>query len=93
MQTTKIEGRTVKALMLFALSTCIWCKKVRQLQEDIGVAYEFIYIDLLDDNEQAEALKALVPFNPKGSFPTLVIDNSDCVVGFKPQEIRGKLGI
>jgi len=93
MQTTKVEGRAVKALTLFALSTCIWCKKVRQLLEDIGVAYEFIYIDLLDDDDQAEALKALEPFNPIGSFPTLVIDNSDCVVGFKPQEIRSKLGI
>jgi len=93
MHTTKVEGKHIKALTLFALSTCIWCKKVRQLLEDLGVAYEFIYIDLLDDAKQAEALKTLETFNPNESFPTLVIDNKDCVVGFRPQEIRGKLGI
>ena len=93
MITTKVEGKEIKKLTLFALSTCIWCKKVKLLLEDIGVAYEYIYIDLLNDTAQSEALEILEDFNTSLSFPTLVINNTDCVVGFKPQEIRGKLGL
>jgi hypothetical protein len=28
-------------------------------------------------------------WNPKGSFPTLVIDDKRCIVGFREDEIRG----
>lgn len=93
MNTTKVEGKHIKTLTLYALSTCIWCKKVKQLLEELGIAYEYVFVDMLDDENQNSALKTLSTFNQRESFPTLVIDNKECVVGFKPQEIRGKLGI
>ena len=42
--------------------------------------------------EQTEAMDQVEKFNPSGSFPTLVIDNRKCIVGFKEKEIREAFG-
>ena len=43
-------------VMLYALSTCIWCRKTRQLLEDEKVTYDYLYVDLLEGEEGYQAL-------------------------------------
>ena len=38
-------------------------------------------------------MDALERWNPKGSFPTLVINNKRAIVGFREQEIREALAL
>jgi glutaredoxin len=83
-----VNGKKKGAVMLYALSTCQWCNKVKELLRDLGVEFDYQYVDLTDGKEQDEALAAMEKFNPKGSFPTLVIDNRRCIVGFREGEIR-----
>ncbi len=75
----------------YGLSTCIWCRKARQLLEELGVPFEFAYVDLLDGEERESTLAELAPFGGGETFPTLVIDGSSCVIGFRPDEIRKSL--
>lgn len=75
----------------YSLSTCIWCRKTRQHLDDFGVEYELVIMDKLSGDERAEAMEALAHANPKKSFPTLVFDENNVVVGFKPDEIRTAL--
>ncbi len=42
-----VEGQDKGKLVLFALSTCGWCKKTRALIEDLNADYEYVYVDLL----------------------------------------------
>jgi glutaredoxin len=84
-----ISGKKVGSVMLYALSTCQWCNKTKQLLRDLGIDFEFVYVDLLEGKEQSETLDMMEKLNPRGSFPTLVIDNKRCIVGFKEDEIRG----
>ena len=77
-----VNGRKVGSVMLYALSTCQWCNKTKQLLKDLGIDFDYVYVDLLEDNEQSDALDAMEKWNPKGSFPTLVIGNKRCIVGF-----------
>ncbi len=79
--------------MLYALSTCIWCRKTRQFLEDSDVAFRYTYVDLLDGDERTQAINEVRGFNPAGSFPTLVIDEDDAIVGFKADAIREMLGL
>jgi glutaredoxin-like protein NrdH len=75
----------------YGLSTCIWCRKTRQLLDEMGVPFEFAYVDLLEGEERESTLAELVSFGRGETFPTIVIDGSSCVIGFRPDEIRQAL--
>jgi glutaredoxin-like protein NrdH len=78
-------------LKLYALSTCIWCRKTEKHLSDLGVKYQVIYVDKLTGSERENAMREGEKFNPNRSFPTLIIDSQRVVVGFKPNEITGAL--
>lgn len=77
--------------MLYALSTCQWCHKTRTLLEDLGVAFDYEYVDLLEGKEQDTAVDELRKWNQTGMFPALIIDNKHAILGFREQEIREAL--
>ena len=83
-----VSGRNAGHIMLYALSTCPWCKKTKKLLDDLGVEYYYEDIDLLNSKEKAVAIEVIKQWNPSCSFPTLVINNQKCIVGFKENEIR-----
>jgi len=83
-----ISGKNKGTVMLYALSTCGWCAKTKELLRELGVEFDYTFVDLLEGKEQDEAMNTVERFNPAGSFPTLVINNKKGVVGFKEQEIR-----
>ena len=89
LQAEHVEGENKGKIMLYALSTCGWCRKTKELLNELGVEYEYIYVDLLEDKDTA--MDEVIKWNPRRSFPTLVIDDK-CIVGFKEDEIRAVLG-
>jgi len=93
MEETHVPGtKKDKKVRLFALSTCMWCKKTKKLLEDGNVDFTFIFVDLLDDPDRETVLKEIERYNPKVSFPTMVVEN-ETVVGFDEKRIRQLLGI
>ncbi|MGD0355939.1 MAG: glutaredoxin family protein [Dehalococcoidia bacterium] len=91
MKIEHVEGKKAGKLMLYALSTCIWCKKTKQLLTDLGVEYDYTFVDLLQGPEKDETMKIVEKWNPECSFPTLVVNDSQCIVGFKEKEIKEAL--
>ena len=91
LQVEHVEGKNKGKIMLYALSTCGWCRKTKELLNELGVEYEYIYVDLLEDEDEDTAMEEVKKWNPGRSFPTLVIDDK-CIVGFKEDEIREALG-
>lgn len=92
MSVEHVNGRKAGILMLYALSTCQWCNKTKELLKSLGVEFNFVYVDLLDGKEQDQALSEMERWNPRGSFPTLVIDNARCIIGFQESQIREEFG-
>ena len=88
-----VDGDNKGKIMLYALSTCGWCKKTKELLSDLGVAYSFVYVDILEGNEKENAVDEVKKWNPRCSFPTLVINGRECIVGFKEEQIKEALGI
>lgn len=89
MKLKQVSGEDRRKVVLFALSTCGWCKKTKKLLNYLGVAYSYVDVDQLEEeDEKTEAVNELKKWNPKCSFPTLVIDDESCVVGFKEDEIK-----
>ena len=87
-----IEGQNKGKLVLFALSTCGWCKKTRALIEDLNADYKYVYVDLLKGEERDEVVEMVKKWNPQVSFPTLVINDEKTIVGFKEDEIKEEIG-
>ena len=86
-----IPGKNAGHVMLYALSTCGWCRKTKELLDKLGVEYYYEYVDQLQGGERQEAIKSVQKWNPSCSFPTLVINNQKCVVGYQEDKIREAL--
>ncbi len=88
----KVEGSNKDHdLVLFALSTCGWCRKAREFLDGNDVAYRYVYVDLLEGDEQKSILEEAFRWNPNRSFPTLVIDENDVIVGFNESAYKEKV--
>ena len=87
-QLEKVEGVNKGRIVLYALSTCVWCQKTKKLLTELGVEYEYIFFDQLDNEVEEKFNKELELWNPKCSFPTLVINDNECIVGYEEAEIR-----
>ena len=83
---------TEKPVKLYSLSTCSHCKSTKKLLNECTVQYEFIDVDLLEGDERKAILEDVKKFNPKCSFPTIIIGEK-VIVGYKEQEIKEALGI
>ena len=83
-----VSGKKKGRVMLYALSTCGWCNKTKELLRELGIEFDYQYVDLLEGKEQDEAMNVIEKFNPRGSFPTLVIDDRKGIFGFQEKEIR-----
>ena len=91
MRLDHVEGRNRGRVVLYALSTCAWCRRTRRLLDGLGVDYYFVYVDLLKDGEREDVEKTLMRINPRLSFPTIIINDTDVIVGYDEEVIRRKL--
>jgi glutaredoxin-like protein NrdH len=79
-------------VMIYTLTTCSHCKATKKFLSECGVKYEFTDVDLLGGDERAAILEDVKKFNPRCSFPTIIIGEK-VIVGFKENEIREALGL
>ena len=86
-----VPGENAGYIMLYALSTCGWCRKTRELLEQLGVQYDYEYVDLLKGDDRDKAILAVRKWNPASSFPTIIFNNKDVIVGYQDEAIRKAL--
>jgi len=87
-----VEGKKKGKVVLYALSTCVWCKKTKQLLTGLGVDFSYIFVDELAPKEMEKVYEEVKRWNPSGSFPVLVLNDKKSIVGFRESEIREALG-
>lgn len=85
----KVPGQGSKEIMLFTLSTCIWCKKTKALLKDLGLEHGYVDVDLLFGRDQEDAYDAMNKFGNSASFPTIIINNGEeVIIGFEEDKIK-----
>lgn len=87
-----VKGEKKGDFFLYALSTCGWCRKTKELLQSLNVDFYYIDVDLLSGKEQDEIMEDLKKWNPRCSFPSLVVDNQRCIVGFDEGKIKEAVG-
>ncbi len=88
-----VDGRNVGQINIFALSTCGWCKKTKEFFDSHGIAYSYVDVDTVPENEEDMVVDIQMEFNPSGSFPTIVLNGSETIVGYdldRLEELAGK---
>jgi len=77
---------------IYSLSTCSHCKSTKKFLSECAIKYDFVDVDLLEGEERKAILEDVKKFNPKCSFPTIIIGDK-VVVGYKEDEIKEALGL
>lgn len=86
-----VEGKNKKKkVMLYALSTCIWCKKTKKLLNEHDVCYDYEDVDLLPEDKKAEVETVMDGWGAT-SFPLIVVDDKVCIRGYDEEEIKKKV--
>jgi glutaredoxin-like protein NrdH len=90
-QFQRVEGADKGRIVLYTLSTCMWCRMAKNLLHDMGVGYEYVDMDRIPAEEKDALKKELLKWNPAGSYPTIVINDAQAIKGYDETEIREKL--
>jgi glutaredoxin len=80
-------------VLLYALSTCPKCTRVKHLLKEGGIEFRYIDVDLLDGAEKEKVKNEMRKWNERTPFPMLVIDDEKCIIGDEPDAIKKALGI
>ncbi|KPK73332.1 glutaredoxin [candidate division WOR_3 bacterium SM23_60] len=87
-----VEGQNKGQVIAFTLSTCVWCKRTKKLLNELGIEYYYIDVDLLEGEAQKKVKDEVRRWNPRGSYPTIVINNEKCITGYDVEEIKRVFG-
>ncbi len=92
MEIVHVAGEDRGEIMLYTLSTCVWCRKMKRWLDENGFAYSYVDVDLESVGEKEAVMEEVERWNPLCSFPTVVVGQRECFVGFKPERIVELIG-
>ena len=81
------------SIRIFSLSTCSHCKAAKKFLNDHNVTFDFTDIDLLEGEEKALVIEEVRKYNPRLTFPTIIINGDRIIIGFQDREIKEALGL
>ncbi len=94
METMIVEGANSKnKIMLYTLSTCGWCKKVKELLNENKIQYEYIDLDKCTKDDQKTAVDQLKERKLPVAFPIIIINDEKVIQGYKKDQIVEALGL
>ena len=84
-----VDGDHDDDILVYTLSTCIWCRKTKELLRKLGLRYRYVDVDLLDSPTQQEVYDDMEEIYESATFPTLVVNGGDRVIkGYKERDIK-----
>jgi glutaredoxin-like protein NrdH len=94
MQFSKVQGKQNKhKVVLYALSTCVWCKMTKQFLKDNGIEYDYIDVDLCQEEDKQTIREHIQSKGGPLSYPTTIVDDNLVITGFRKDLLKEALGI
>ena len=89
----QVPGKKRKGkILIYALSTCGWCKKTKQMLKDADIEFSYVDVDLVDSLEdKRKVAEEIKKWNPFKSFPTIIINDKECIIGFDEPRIKKEI--
>jgi len=92
MQFSKVSGQKKQhKVILYALSTCAWCRMTKQFLKDNDIEYEYIDVDLCEEEDKQKIREHLQSKGGPLSYPTIIVDDNVLITGFRTDKIREAL--
>jgi glutaredoxin-like protein NrdH len=94
MHFSKVPGKQNKhKIILYALSTCVWCKMTMQLLKDSDVEFAYIYVDLCEEDDKQKIREHIQSKGGSLSYPTTIVDDKIVITGFRKDQLKETLGL
>ena len=94
MQFSKVSGKKNNhKVTVYALSTCVWCKMTKQFLNENDVEYEYIYVDLCNEEDKQKIHEIIQSKGGSLTYPTTIIDNKVVITGFRKDKLKEALEI
>jgi glutaredoxin len=91
---SKVTGKkNDHKVVVYALSTCVWCKMAKQFLKDNSVEYEYIDVDLCEPDEKEEVHNQISSKGGSLNYPTVIVDDKVLITGFRKDKLKEALGI
>jgi len=90
--TTESGSVSAHTVVVYALSTCGFCKQALNWLREKNVTFSFIYLDQIEFAKKEEVKKRLFDEHQKRIlFPFAIIDNTTVLAGFNKQDWEEKI--
>jgi glutaredoxin-like protein NrdH len=94
MNLSKVSGKNnAHKVLVYALSTCVWCKMTKQFLKDNGIEFEYVNVDLCDEEDKVKIRQHIQSKGGNLSYPTIIIDDNFLITGFRKDKLKEALGI
>ncbi len=94
MRTIKIPGENNNhRVLMYAISTCGWCRQAKKFLRDNNIEYEYVDIDLCSREDRERIRRDILSRGGRLSYPTIIIDGTILITGFQEDRIRKVLGV
>jgi glutaredoxin len=92
MNRVRVSGKKSKhRVLLYALSTCAWCKMTKKFLNENGIEYEFVDVDLSNDEDHEKIRQDIINRGSEPSYPTIIVDNKTVITGFRKDLLKEAL--
>jgi len=84
------EGTNEKGeIVVYALSTCAFCKKALKFLRENSISFRYVFIDEFDHDKKSRIKTELKEKYKKDiGFPYLIINGTKVIVGFTEDEYK-----
>ena len=94
MQFSKVSGKNNEhKVILYALSTCAWCKLTKQFLKDNDIEYKYVDVDLCEEEDKQKIRQHIQSKGGPLSYPTVIVDDNMLITGFRKDKLKEALGI
>jgi glutaredoxin-like protein NrdH len=92
MNISKVSGKNSKhKVIVYALSTCVWCKMTKQFLKDSNIEYEYVDVDLCTEKEKEKIRSDIQSKGGSLTYPTTIIDDKKLIMGFRKDLLKEAL--
>ena len=75
-RTSKVPGKNNKhKVLMYAISTCVWCKRAKRFLTNHSVEFEYVDVDLCSIDELREIKDDILKRGGRLIYPTIIIDD------------------
>ena len=90
----KVPGeKSEHRVLMYAISTCMWCKRAKKFLKDHNVEYTYVDVDLCTPEDRETIRREILARGGSLVYPVIIVDDRIVINGFRTDKIREAVGI